>query len=296
MEDFEKLRNIGAREISKHTHIALNKIQYILDRNYKELKDNATTHGLLQILEREYHISLKQWEDEYKEFWKSYDSEDEEIGPLVNFKVTHEVIKPNSKTGMILSVFLVVFLSVGFFTYRNFTMVEDSEEVAESQKTESQVQEEKLKDSENETLNEDDLSNLGKENNATNVTAVLETTNSLDASASTPINVLPKDSNEETLNVEVKKVSIVPLSNVWVGIVYLDSRKRASFMTENAFDVDLGRPQTIVTGHGMLEVDVSGEKSAFNSANKMFFVVDKEGNFTQVTQGQYDVATRGLGW
>lgn len=127
-----------------------------------------------------------------------------------------------------------------------------------------------------------------------------EATNNFEISAPSPLNILPQESKEqeklEQPSVSPHKISIVPLRNVWIGIVYLDSRRRSSFIAENAFEVDLTRPQTIVTGHGMLELDVSGEKSAFNAANKMFFIVDENGNFTQVTQGQYEVATRDLGW
>ncbi|MBX7490708.1 hypothetical protein [Helicobacter turcicus] len=305
MEDFEKLQNIGAKEISKNTHIALSKIQCILERNFKELRDKATTHGLLQILEREYRISLKAWEEEYKAFWDTYDGADEEVGPIVNFKVTHETITPNdSKKGVLLGALLVVLLGIGFFAYMNFygnSVVADTKEKAEAQNTESK-----------EVSDEKD----SKENNVTNV---LEVTDSLDASASIPINTLPQDSKDiqelESKNTEsnaltnvqnseatsqelaiAKKISIVPMNHVWVGIVYLDSRKRTSFIAENAFEVDLTRPQTIITGHGMLEINTGGEKSAFNSANKMFFAVDKEGNFEQVTQGQYETKTRGLGW
>lgn len=317
MEDFEKLQNIGAREISKKTHIALNKIQHILDRNYKELRDGATTHGLLQIIERECHVNLKEWEEEYREFWRNYDGSDDDVGPMVNFKVTHEIVTQNdSQKGVILGALLVVLLGVGFFAFMNFygnSTASDS-----IKKTEAQSVEHKF-GSQKDSIEED------------NITSILEATNSLDASASSPINVLPQDLKEtqnvksenvenlastiptNTLNQEsleavsqeilvsnnsseVKKTSIVPMRNIWVGIVYLDSKKRTSFLTESAFEIDLTRPQTVVTGHGMLEIDSNGEKSASNSANKMFFIVDKEGNFTQVTQGQYEAETKGLGW
>ncbi|MCI5968224.1 hypothetical protein [Helicobacter sp.] len=312
MEDFEKLQNIGAKEISKNTHIALNKVQYILERNYKELRDSATTHGLLQILEREYRINLKEWEEEYRAFWESYDSSNDEVGPMVNFKVTHETIATNdSKRGVILGVLLVLLLGVGFFAFMNFygsSVVSD-----ENTEAQNEVSLEKL-----ESKMEMDKDST-EENNAT---SDLEATNPLDASAAVPMK--PQESKDaqqaeskntdakvlmDVQNSEVglqgalvqesaerKKVSIVPARNVWVGIVYLDSKKKTSFIAEDIFEVNLERPQTIVTGHGMLEIDAKGEKSAFNSANRMFFIVDEEGNFLQATQRQYETETRGLGW
>ena len=121
MEELKKLQNIGAKEISQHTHIALNKIQNILECNYKDLKDSATTNGLLRILEREYQVDLKQWQEEYVAFWENYDAKDDEVGPLVNFKVTHENIAPNaSKKGAMMGAIIVVLLGAGFLTYMNF--------------------------------------------------------------------------------------------------------------------------------------------------------------------------------
>ncbi len=72
MEDIEKLKKIGAKEISKHTHMALNKIQFILDSNFEELHDRTTTIGLIKILEREYNVDLQKWQEEYNEFCNNH--------------------------------------------------------------------------------------------------------------------------------------------------------------------------------------------------------------------------------
>ena len=300
MEELKKLQNIGAKEISQHTHIALNKIQNILECNYKDLKDSATTNGLLRILEREYQVDLKQWQEEYVAFWENYDAKDDEIGPLVNFKVTHENIAPNaSKKGAMMGAIIVVLLGAGFLTYMNFygdTIIADKsiENAPKEEKVESQEAPqiiEHSKETPSQTTESKDIQAPAEQTPAQN--------NETPAQEQNTTEQTPQSTEQDSANNEVAQVNsvvITPSKDIWVGIVYLDNNKRTSFITAESFTIDLKRPQTIITGHGMLEMNVKGEKSASNSANKMFFVVDGKGEFSQVTQGQYNARTRGLGW
>ena len=301
MEDIEKLKNIGAREISKHTHIALNKIQNILECNYKDLKDSATTNGLLRILEREYQVDLKQWQEEYASFWENYDNKADEMGPLVNFKVTHENIAPNaSKKGAMMGAIIVVLLGVGFFAYMNFygnTIIADSNTASNPKEKNMELQDTpKVAEQNNETRSETpeskDLQAQAEPALAQNEETPVQEQNAKDQNLQNNTEeVTPKDEVVRSEN-----IVIVPNGDVWVGIVYLDNGKRTSFITAESFEIDLKRPQTIITGHGMLEMHIKGEKSTLNSANKMFFAVNEKGEFSQITQGQYNARTKGLGW
>lgn len=300
MEDIEKLKNIGAREISKHTHIALNKIQNILECNYKDLKDSATTNGLLRILEREYQVDLKQWQEEYASFWENYDNKADEMGPLVNFKVTHENIAPNaSKKGAMMGAIIVVLLGVGFFAYMNFygnTIIADSNTASNPEEKNMELQDTpKVAEQNNETLSETpeskDLQAQAEPALAQNEETLVQEQNAKEQNLQSAEDVTPKDEVMRSEN-----IVIVPNGDVWVGIVYLDNGRKNSFITAESFEIDLKRPQTIITGHGMLEMHIKGEKSTLNSANKMFFAVNEKGEFSQITQGQYNARTRGLGW
>lgn len=309
MEDIEKLKKIGAREISKHTHIALNKIQFILDSNFEALQDHTTTIGLVKILEREYNVNLQKWQEEYNEFWNNRpDQKQESLETVINFKVTHEVIKQNnSQKYLILSAIIILFLGVGFYAWTNFSDNSAKETTKEPTPIESQHT--------NPNVELENTENNATENIVAPATSAkdepLPTNTSLDASASAPLNELPQVANTENtqdsiqptpntptqaITTSTRKLEIVPRSNVWVGIVYLDTRKKTSLLTSNAIEIDLTRPQTIITGHGMLDLNNNGELTNYNKAEKMLFWVDEAGNFSEITLAQYNQHTRGLGW
>lgn len=311
MEDIEKLKNIGAREISKHTHMALNKIQNILDSNFAELKDHTTTIGLIKILEREYNVDLQKWQEEYNEFCNNHQEPNpENLESVINFKITHEMTgQNNSKTYIIASAIILVLLGVGFYVYTNFSSnsVKIADTATSQEPTESQTFSPATE--ENATSNVENNSTIGGENAKTLANSEpLPTNNSLDASASAPINSQPKNEEQDSLQtaqttqnntastVAKHKLEIIPRSNVWVGIVYLDTRKKTSLLTSTALEIDLTRPQTIITGHGMLDLNNNGELTNYNQAEKMLFMVDEAGNFSQITLTQYNQHTKGLGW
>lgn len=311
MEDIEKLKNIGAREISKHTHMALNKIQNILDSNFAELKDHTTTIGLIKILEREYNVDLQKWQEEYNEFCNNHQEPNpENLESVINFKITHEMTgQNNSKTYIIASAIILVLLGVGFYVYTNFSSnsVKIADTATSQEPTESQTI--SPASEENATSNVENNSTIGEENAKTLANSEpLPTNNSLDASASAPINSQPKNEEQDSLQTAQTaqnntasttakhKLEIIPRSNVWVGIVYLDTRKKTSLLTSTALEIDLTRPQTIITGHGMLDLNNNGELTNYNQAEKMLFMVDEAGNFSQITLTQYNQHTKGLGW
>lgn len=311
MEDIERLKKIGAREISKHTHMALNKIQNILDFNFEALQEYTTTIGLIKILEREYNVNLQKWQEEYSEFYNTHqEPKTENLESIINFKVTHEAIKQNSSTKYtILSAVLIIFLGIGFYSYTKLSNQATPIEDKLSQNNKTQTNSQSHLEIENNSTK--DLG--GTENNATTFEAninlanaqALPINNSLDSSASAPINELPQTTQNQiqdstqttpTNTTPTQKFEIIPRSNVWVGIVYLDTRKKTSLLTTNALEIDLTRPQTIVTGHGMIDLSKNGEVTNFNKAEKVFFMVDESGNFSEITPAEYNQRTRDLGW
>lgn len=294
MEELKKLQNIGAKEIVKNTHMAFNKVQYILEKDYENLKDCATTYGLLQILEREYGVDLSQWREEYAEFWGNAKSQNNAL-PQVDFKVMHETVaQRDSKKGLFFGFLVAVLLGVGFYVYLNFSSPQEQD--VSSVESKEIVQEEIIQ----EEVAQEVQTNI--DNNAT-----IEVTQDADASASTPINTLQTEQNAliesesiekvESNNTQTpKKIEIVPAVNVWIGIIYLDTRKKVSIVTDKPLEIDLNRPQAITTGHGELAINADGVTQEFVQKEKMLFLVDENGNFSQATQNEYNEKTRGLRW
>ncbi len=203
----------------------------------------------------------------------------------------------------------IILLGVGFYVYTNFTNLTPAKDstAQKSAQTESLVAQNATESQIENTSEAENNATTNTINDTPAHTEPLPMNHSLDASASAPINELPQTTNteqspEQTTPAEpikataVRKLEIIPRSNVWIGIVYLDTRKKNSLLTNTSVEIDLTRPQTIVTGHGMLDLNLDGELTNYNKAEKMLFMVDEAGNFSEITLAQYNQYTRGLGW
>lgn len=282
MEELDKLKQIGAREIAKNTHMALGKIEDILNLNFENLKDKATTIGLIKILEREYNVQLQKWVEDYKGFWENEIHQEEELTKAINIKIAHEAVAPNNpiKSWFIIALILLI-IGIGIYIYSNFIF---SQEV--------------------------NIENALLDNNGENIalvdSSILDESNTQSEIAQSPLEANDEDlptsvfldeemhANEETPS--FKKVEIKPLSSVWVGIIYLDTKQKTSLITDKSLEIDITRPQTIITGHGMLEIDNNQEILQYHLADKMRFYVDDEGNFSEINNAQYKQYNGGIGW
>ena len=149
MEEIEKLKQIGAKEIANKTHIALNKIEKILKMDFEGLRDRVTTIGLIHILEREYQIDLQKWCEEYENFLKENKEEKEKTEANINFKIMHEATQQNDfNNGLIITAVVVILLAIGAYFYFNFNFMNDSVESVEQNST----QELDVKESRNEVM------------------------------------------------------------------------------------------------------------------------------------------------
>ncbi len=313
MEEIEKLRQIGAKEIASNTHIALNKIKKILEMDFEGLKDRVTTIGLIHILEREYQISLQKWCEEYERFLADNQEEKEKTEANISFKIMHEATQQNdSKRSLIVTILVIVLLGVGVYFYFNFNVT--SETKSSQQENTQGLMPNAKSQNENASL-EADAKNGGfetaesvvnnevvgknQENNATQTLELMPNLN-LDSSASIPLEEIPQTIPQESALQEYppqeSKVEIHALSSVWVGIVYLDTKKRESFIAGKVFEVDLKRPQTIITGHGMLEVKNQGKSENYHLARRMYFIVNEKGEFSEINNAQYRQYSGGLAW
>ena len=287
MEELEKLQKIGAKEIAAHTHMAVVKVQKILEKDFGALKDKATTMGLIKILQREYKVNLQEWVKEYEQFFSESPQEaTEEQKVAVDFKVMHEETPSNNSkknTGLLVLLTIVLLGGIGVYVY--FYLDLDLQTFETSKATNQNTQ----------TIQE----NTTIQDNNTSLTPLATT---LDSSASTPLNTA--DSNATNLESDSSnpqeqtptKAEIRPMSNVWVGIIYLDNKQRVSMMLNTPLEIDTSREQTILTGHGMLELDFNGEKSSHRSAERMRFYVNKEGQVQIINQAEYNRYNGGLGW
>ncbi len=114
---------------------------------------------------------------------------------------------------------------------------------------------------------------------------------------------LALDSEIVSKEVKVEKKSInfdneaiiVPNLKLWIGLTYLDDKKRKSFLGEGNFSIDLSRDQIVTTGHGSLTLVSGGKKIKYSKETPIKFLI-KDGTITEISNDRYKELSEGKSW
>ena len=71
----EKLLEMDLKEVTKHTHIETEYLRYMCEKNFEKLR-KLNASGFAKILSREYDMDLQGWIDEYNEYCKEHNGDD----------------------------------------------------------------------------------------------------------------------------------------------------------------------------------------------------------------------------
>jgi len=117
-----------------------------------------------------------------------------------------------------------------------------------------------------------------------------------------------EENNETTSEIvkteKIEKVSprfdeeaiINPNTELWVGVIYLDTKKRRSYLGEGNFSIDISRDQIITTGHGSLNIiQENGEILKFNKQAPLRFLV-KDNNISEINWSKFKELNEGKSW
>lgn len=272
MNNMNALVEIGLQEVSKRTHIEVKTLQYMVDKEFDKLgRINAL--GFLKIISREYNLDLSEWQTEFEDYMgtKKINSENSKTD---NMFLRDTPSKPISKWIYIVIIILLIGGSAWYF---------NASEYVESF-IESQVKNEEFKRNSPYTTSpiveevEEVLASMPEETNLLDVDldipAVEEGEIILESfeANSTLTDVLESEKIEQEVEkdevpaleaLEIKEGTILPNVKIWVGAIYLDTKKRASFLTDEPIVLDLTKDQIITTGHGNFSLVVGGEKYSF---------------------------------
>lgn len=296
MGDIQVLKEIGLQEVSRRTHIEVKTLQYMLDKEFDKL-GRINTLGFLKIISREYHLDLSAWQEEFEAYWDEKSGQAPSKAEAVFAVNAPANTKKNKVKSRLLLLLIIVLLAFGaryFGIWDNIQPViaekiaawNESEEnnsnnlqeesnsfvtpsvVNEAQKILEQEPVESIVTQEMSSMLEDNITQEGlqEEGNQTQITTINpsqdinsteENKSEADASEDNQDVLLSVDGNETSIG------AILPNVNIWVGIVYLDNKKRASYLTSDAIELDLTREQIITTGHGNFTLELNGEKEPF---------------------------------
>ncbi len=117
-----------------------------------------------------------------------------------------------------------------------------------------------------------------EKNNETDTTIQTETTDKLEQ------NSTKKEENSTQLSNEKEdkknpvfkhKATIKPTNKIWLGYINTLNKKRTQVLTEKDIDINLSKPQLIITGHGNFTlIHENGEKEVRDSKKKQYFLVE----------------------
>ena len=283
MSDFEKLKEMDIEEIYKKTYIARKNIKALLEKDFSKF-DRLKAIGFVNILEREFDLDLSELKDEIKNYFKSQDSSAEKEEVVANIdKKRDDVTRDNGNKKYIFLLILLILIAAAFLFFQK-------ESKENSRKNENIVIEENKTES-NKSLN------IFNEVNETNISSKEEDNKTIDQE-SEKISQNIK-SQEENITVSKKaafsSITIIPKRKIWVGIIYLDNFKRKNYLTTSPIELNTSRNQLILTGHGMLKIDLDSNITDYNSASKLRFLY-KDGEFKEIDKESFKNYNRGKNW
>lgn len=88
---------------------------------------------------------------------------------------------------------------------------------------------------------------------------------------------------------------IVPNIKLWIGLTYLDDKKRKSFLGDGNFSIDLSRDQILTTGHGSFTLVSGAKKTIYLKETPLKFLI-KDGIITEISNDRYKELSEGKSW
>ena len=309
MDKIKVLEEIGLKRVCDETHIEQKYLKYMVDNDYDKL-DHINTLGFVKILSREYKIDLSAWSEAFEEYWIQNRKDKEDNGLFI---VVNDEKKSKKLLLFIVIVFLATMISILFSlfqekidisnyvsnnesSYENTTVIQEAQQSLDEVNSSSQrsASQETMFD---ETNSSEEMVSTEERNTEEAVEEVLaekETTQEVIEEKKTEI----KEIIEPTERVSprfLQEAIIIPNSELWVGAIYLDTKKRRSFLGEGNFSIDISREQIITTGHGSFNLSINGKIREFNRQAPMRFLV-KDSNLTEISWSKFKELNEGKSW
>ena len=307
MDNIKVLEEIGLKRVSVETHIEERYLKLMVDCDFDKL-DHVNTHGFIKILSREYKLDLDAWSEAFEDYWKENRKKNESEGLFI---VVDDKPKSKKLFWFILIVLIGIVLSVLFSMFEDkidLSNYQNSEETSYEQTAVIQEAQESLDEVnssfeasivvEDEVLAEIDSNETIQEI----VTIEEEISEEINEEKEEIVETIAaekktaiKEPTEKISPRFNKEAIIVPNSQLWVGVIYLDSKKRRSYLGEGNFSIDISREQIITTGHGSFNIQLENEKKEFNKQAPIRFLV-KDLNITQISASRFRELNEGKAW
>lgn len=312
----EKLESIGINEIAKTTHIEVDYIRWILQKDFDSLKE-TNVKAYIKILEREYEVDLQPWLDEFS----ANNIEDFTLKKETRFNnplkqevaITEHKKLPKFLFWLVLFV-IIIWVIFNFKLYEidkflnfkdtktevystNSTMIDETNLKLEKTGIEilnldNKTPEFNIKEDEKELNNEENLEEIVDENESLNALEKLTLLNEDENLSNDNLN--NKESLSENLAKDQKQ-GINPTEKIWIGIIDLKTGSKTTKTTDKFFEFDINKDQLILTGHGLFTLNTKEKEEKFNDKNPHRFLI-KKGNVNTISYDEFLKLNKGKAW
>lgn len=309
MDNIKVLEEIGLKRVCEETHIEQKYLKFMVNCDFDKL-DHINTLGFVKILSREYKLDLSVWTEAFEEYWVENRQEKEDGGLFI-------VVDDQKKSKKLLILILIILLGVTFSVL--FSLFQEkidisnymsSDETTYEQTNIVQEAQESL-DEVNSSLDDNKpLETTFDETNSSEVVASIDVNNTEEIieeeGAKKKIieeTIVDEQPEEKKITLPNESVSprfaqeaiIIPNTQLWIGVIYLDTQKRRSFLGEGNFSIDISREQIITTGHGSFDVNIDNETREFKRQAPIRFLV-KDSNLTEINWSKFKELNEGKPW
>ena len=273
MNDINMLEELGLQEVSRKTHIEVKHLQWMVGKKFDKL-NRINTLGFVKILSREYRLDLSEWVEEFEAYWQENRRETPHVERMYISSARHS---SKRRWPWVLVLLLAIVVGAGWYfdamKYMEIPNLTEPEQNVSHVYTTTPIVEEARENletlvlqEENQTVVEEPIivheeDNASMDNNSTALEEPIKTSMMGD----------PMQGSEKSA------YFIQPGAKIWVGIIYLDTMKRDSFLTEGNIVFDMKQEQIVTTGHGKFDLIKGETKESFNSEfPKRFHIKDNQ--------------------
>ena len=275
------------KAVSQKTKIPEENLQDLLKANFDTLK-KIKTLGFISILEREYQADLSALREEAMEYYRQ-NEEDSRFSVHVPLE---EGRKKRSKLFKLAALSILAYASWYFFTQFDQRHLSQLIPFMANQTTED------ITPSDIEKKQEDIAVELSIESLVIDDTKmdpvvekaieVVEVQRDAETAKTVEVEDVQEDTEKaETVEAEVQSISIVPVGQLWFGVIELQSKKREHFTISQAYELDVEtKSWLLATSAAPFSLVQAEETRDFNDAQEHYFKIDKNG-IQSLTRDEY---------
>ena len=280
-ESLKILKEIGAQQIHKDTHISKEYVQGIIHGSFEGLHP-VQLSGFISILEREYDVDLSELKRQAKEQLQRVASSSER-------KVFVAPVKQKNNSIVYTILLIAIFLAAGYYSFVYLSSMATTEVSIDNSNIQSAQKSIEIIEKIEEYASEEGV----EETNTTQAVDTLDEEVSLANTNSIEPEALSDPVEEPTAG--TKTLKILPVNKIWAGYIMIETNQKYQKIFTDDFSMDTSKNWLLLFGSGTIYLEVNGEKKKYSSSQNMRFKY-VDGVFTKITVAEFKELNKDRKW